>query len=258
MTTPDDTREQLAEVVARAKLIRWGYGETLDETERENWVESETHDPNLLADLDVILAALRDSGWVDPEAAAVLREDAKAHDELGAMRAQLSGSEADNERLHREMHQAGSDNGRLMRERDEAQKCADYYREMAVERGKLLETAEAERDALLPVVEAARDFVAALRYIASGPPGEASEEPEHRYEITQNVLVAAVDALESQAPTVHIYLSTACLHGVHGYCGCDERIDGGKKTPAVCKFHEMPGWTCTPCRCGCHAESRDA
>lgn len=117
------------------------------------------------------------------------------------------------------------------------------------------ERLQAQRDALLPVVEAAKvraQVVRDLHYSGSGAPGWTDRDRE-----SDAAVLAAVDALESQEPTVHDYLSTACLHGVHGYCGGDERIDGGKKTPAVCKFHDMPGWTCTPCRCGCHAESRE-
>lgn len=44
----------------------------------------------------------------------------------------------------------------------------------------------------------------------------------------------------------HVYLSTACLHGEHGYC---QAVTGrcGSKTPAVCKFCSAP------CVCRCHA-----
>lgn len=41
----------------------------------------------------------------------------------------------------------------------------------------------------------------------------------------------------------HAYLSTACLHGEHGYCQSDRC---GTKVPAVCKFCSAP------CGCDCH------
>lgn len=42
------------------------------------------------------------------------------------------------------------------------------------------------------------------------------------------------------------YLSTACLHGNHEYCGCETRPDGHPKHPARCKF--CPAL----CICACH------
>lgn len=44
---------------------------------------------------------------------------------------------------------------------------------------------------------------------------------------------------------MHDYLSTACLHGEHGYC---QGADGerGPKRPAQCKFCDAP------CLCACH------
>ena len=46
----------------------------------------------------------------------------------------------------------------------------------------------------------------------------------------------------------HVYLSTACLHDLHGYCQATARPDGTPKTPGVCKFCG------TPCVCPCHHE----
>lgn len=43
----------------------------------------------------------------------------------------------------------------------------------------------------------------------------------------------------------HIYLSTGCLHGKHGYCQSATGA-AGAKTPASCKF------CAAPCRCSCH------
>jgi hypothetical protein len=43
----------------------------------------------------------------------------------------------------------------------------------------------------------------------------------------------------------HDYLSTACLHGEHGYCQGTEG-QAGPKTPGKCKFCDAA------CRCACH------
>lgn len=43
----------------------------------------------------------------------------------------------------------------------------------------------------------------------------------------------------------HEYLSTACLHGEHGYCAAPVG-QAGPKVPARCKF------CAAPCRCECH------
>lgn len=51
------------------------------------------------------------------------------------------------------------------------------------------------------------------------------------------------------APTVHRYLSTACLHGEHGYCQSDTGLSGAK-VPASCK------WCGAACTCSCHRERR--
>lgn len=48
----------------------------------------------------------------------------------------------------------------------------------------------------------------------------------------------------------HVYLSTSCLHGEHGYCrsatGSNDSTQWAK-TPASCKFCGAP------CICECHA-----
>lgn len=47
----------------------------------------------------------------------------------------------------------------------------------------------------------------------------------------------------------HRYVSTACIHGRHGYCAASQREDGTTKTPATCKFGpEEPE---PPERCEC-------
>jgi uncharacterized protein YfaP (DUF2135 family) len=49
----------------------------------------------------------------------------------------------------------------------------------------------------------------------------------------------------------HIYLSTACLHGQHGYCKADTTGTGGPKIAARCKF--CPAG----CVCDCHEEETE-
>lgn len=46
----------------------------------------------------------------------------------------------------------------------------------------------------------------------------------------------------------HVYLATACLHGLHSYCKSDFGVGGIPKTggPSQCKFCKAP------CMCDCH------
>lgn len=46
-----------------------------------------------------------------------------------------------------------------------------------------------------------------------------------------------------EATGAHVYLSTGCLHGKHGYC---QSTGEGRKVPAECKF------CAAPCICPCH------
>lgn len=48
----------------------------------------------------------------------------------------------------------------------------------------------------------------------------------------------------------HVYLSTGCLHGEHGYCQGDTGLSGAKR-PASCKFCQAP------CTCPCHQQTPD-
>lgn len=48
--------------------------------------------------------------------------------------------------------------------------------------------------------------------------------------------------------TEHVYLSTGCLHGRHGYCAGMVGVQGEKR-PARCK------WCDARCICSCHAET---
>lgn len=125
---------------------------------------------------------------------------------------------------------------------------ADYWREREAN-----SRLTAERDALLPVVEAARALCAKAK------PGRELhiDGPTIRTEF--RALHASVAALDQTAPGpahgatqsaedgAHVYLSTACHHGEHGYCRCDEGRYG-PKVPGTCKF------CAAPCRCMCHTE----
>lgn len=44
----------------------------------------------------------------------------------------------------------------------------------------------------------------------------------------------------------HVYLSTACLHGIHEHCQAKTNVEGEPKIPATCK------WCSAPCVCECH------
>jgi hypothetical protein len=103
-----------------------------------------------------VLAALREAGWVDPEEAARLRSD---------------------------YWRAREDRSQFMGERDEARATKDMHKERA-------QQAIAERDALLPVVEAAKAWRVGVapEYMAGNLRG---------YEWTLYDAVAAVDALDS-------------------------------------------------------------
>ncbi|MGW5197332.1 hypothetical protein [Streptomyces spiralis] len=62
---------------------------------------------------------------------------------------------------------------------------------------------------------------------------------------TAAVLAALDGPGPATADTAHVYLSTSCLHGQHGYCQ-SHTGQSGTKTPAQCKF------CATPCVCPCH------
>jgi hypothetical protein len=44
----------------------------------------------------------------------------------------------------------------------------------------------------------------------------------------------------------HVYVSTACQHGIHEHCKSGTNLDGAEKIPASCK------WCAAPCVCTCH------
>ncbi|WP_329143532.1 hypothetical protein OIU91_06180 [Streptomyces sp. NBC_01456] len=56
-------------------------------------------------------------------------------------------------------------------------------------------------------------------------------------------LVAAAHRIAGR----HVYLSTSCLHGEHGYCQAHTGLSGAK-TPAQCKFCGAK------CQCPCHTK----
>lgn len=53
-------------------------------------------------------------------------------------------------------------------------------------------------------------------------------------------------ALATAVTGRHVYLSTGCLHGDHGYCAGTVGV-AGRKRPATCKKCVAGG-----CRCSCH------
>lgn len=79
-------------------------------------------------------------------------------------------------------------------------------------------------------------------------------------ERARRVLTAAVPHIEAAyrganpvtTADPHVYLSTACLHGKHGYCGSARARGGGRKIPRACK------WCEALCVCRCHVEPEEA
>ncbi|MFJ1993002.1 hypothetical protein [Streptomyces asiaticus] len=61
----------------------------------------------------------------------------------------------------------------------------------------------------------------------------------------RTVVAAALTRAAHRIAGRHVYLSTGCLHGEHGYCQKHTGLSGAK-TPAVCKFCK------SPCVCSCH------
>lgn len=64
------------------------------------------------------------------------------------------------------------------------------------------------------------------------------------YDCCAEAVLAAL-GLGCAADGTHLYLSTGCLHGEHGYCQSNTGLGGAKK-PASCKF------CAAPCLCPCH------
>lgn len=58
--------------------------------------------------------------------------------------------------------------------------------------------------------------------------------------------VLQIDHVGHECCPPHIYFSTSCFHGDHGYCQAERGLIGNK-TPGVCKFCSAP------CTCSCHA-----
>lgn len=128
---------------------------------------------------------------------------------------------------------------------DRAHAEVERHRDAAMGLVAKAHAAEAERDAMLPVVEAAEACVVRLKASVA----RAGESEWLRDET--RALIAAVDALapttvaaggpESNADTAnvgaHRYTSTACHHGHHRECATGgTRWDGTIKTPAQCKY----------------------
>ena len=86
------------------------------------------------------------------------------------------------------------------------------------------------------------DALCCLRLVANSSTSLAAEP-------AQSVL-AELDRLYAQVMEhqgFHIYLSTACLHGNHGYCAAMVGQQGEKRS-AQCKFCPAQ------CVCSCHKE----
>ena len=60
-------------------------------------------------------------------------------------------------------------------------------------------------------------------------------------------LAAALQRLAHRIAGRHVYLSTGCLHGDHGYCQSMTGLNGAKR-PGECKHCGAR------CRCRCHRE----
>lgn len=140
MTTPDDTRERELIPPIRDALARLGSLQRIG---------------NGVAVAQVVLAALRDSGWVDPDEAA--RRLTVTNEIIDA-------------------------------QHEKARKNTVEWRQFRAEHDKTL----AERDALLPVVEAARAWRAQHRTMVDWHELDDGAIRAH------NALIAAVDAWESR------------------------------------------------------------
>ncbi|MFJ8345075.1 hypothetical protein ACIQ9J_01605 [Streptomyces sp. NPDC094153] len=70
------------------------------------------------------------------------------------------------------------------------------------------------------------------------------------YPTPEELLTAYDRTRQTDAEAGHVYLSTSCLHGEHGYCSNVDGIAGLKK-PAQCKF------CAAPCVCPCHSATKE-
>ncbi len=201
---------------------------------------------DLLADEDPL--ALRDLAWkLLGERDAARREEADSL--LVAVR------ERDEARAQEK--QAFYELGLVAAERDDA-------RVGVANLGAICEQVMAERDAMRPVVQAAKVWRAQFAKPSIFPRVLGGGE-----QLVSAALHAAVDALDTptavaaagpesntDTPTVgtaHAYLSTACLHGRHADCATGgTRWDGTSKVPAQCK------WCAAKCECtGCDHKATD-
>lgn len=218
------------------------------------------------AEVARLLARLAEVEGICDEARAVIAANPSwsgylAVTEDAALRKWANELAAENVRLHQDHTKLGEDYVRIMTERDEA--VAEGMRQGAVfdalnvvrlDLSEKVDELKAERDAMRPVVEAAqewRTWWATLR-------------PLFGMFIPENELAAAVDTWRQAKPgdtpgaadhdqgetPVHVYLSTACLHGEHDYCSATERSPGDLKDPGRCKFCPAP------CVCRCHQDAR--
>jgi hypothetical protein len=101
------------------------------------------------------------------------------------------------------------------------------------------------------VVRAVRAALAAPGVGTAAPAFDALTEAR-RYiaalVVERDELRVALAARAPQPPEPsgeHVYLSTSCLHGEHGYCASMTGMQGAKR-PATCKFCGAK------CQCRCH------
>ena len=102
--------------------------------------------------------------------------------------------------------------------------------------------------------EAAVGRVRALadRWVKAGPPplGTPIARWVDRRLVELNTALAEPAPATTQATDEHVYLSTGCLYGDHGYCQGMTGMNGAKR-PGECKHCGAR------CVCGCHAAAKE-
>lgn len=171
--------------------------------------------------------------------------------------------------LARQLEQQSVDAGHFAAENARLRKDLDLNKAGWAAEIERLYAVEAEREAMRPVVGAAKAWLAAMRAInldeaarnilgedfvvgidslqdtPSNPPvGDEQAEVMPEWE---RALLDDVRAAET-----HVYRSTACHHGEHQYCSATARPDGAAKAPGRCKFCPAN------CVCDCHSPADKA
>lgn len=118
---------------------------------------------------------------------------------------------------------------------DDARALAPFVAQLLAEQSDAAAPLALHRERLIAAIDEA---IAGYAYDTANPVAAV---------IADAVLATAVDASNQQ----HVYLSTACLHGIHAHCQCDTSIHGTPKEPGKCK------WCDARCRCSCHPWTTD-